>query len=158
MDAAAVGTMLTERLGDRVAVSVRSPKRLYARLAPADLPDAFRFLRERLPGCRLGTSTGIDLRDGVGVMHHVVVNGSPLVVTLKVLAPKPSPSVPSLAAQTQAAEWIEREMAEMLGIAFEGHPDARSFLKPASMSGEFPLRRDFDPREFKEKIGERPDF
>jgi len=87
-----------------------------------------------------------------------VVNGSPLVVTLKVLLAKPDPRAPSLAPQTAAADWIEREIHDLLGVTFDGHPDARRLLKDESMAAERPLRRDFDPARFKERIGERPDF
>lgn len=158
MDATDVQVGLREALGERVATAVRSPKRLYASLDPADLPEAARWLRARLAGCRLATSTGIDLRDGVGVYHHFVVNGSPLVVTLKVLLAKPDPHAPSLAPQIAAADWIEREIHDLLGVTFDGHPDARRLLKDESMAGERPLRRDFEPARFKERIGERPDF
>jgi len=158
MDAHEVQAGLREALGERVATAVRSPKRLYASLDAADLPEAARWLRARLPGCRLATSTGIDLRDGVGVYYHFVVNGSPLVVTLKVLLAKPDPHAPSLAPQIAAAEWIEREIQDLLGVTFDGHPDPRRLLKDESMAGERPLRRDFDPARFKERIGERPDF
>jgi NADH-quinone oxidoreductase subunit C len=158
MDAATVAARMRDELGGRVEPAVRSPKRIYARLEAADLPAVARWLRAELPGCRLATSTGIDLRDGVGLFHHFVVNGSPLVVTLKVLLAKPEPRAPSLAGEIAAADWIEREIHDLLGVAFAGHPDERRLLKAAAMADELPLRRDFDPAEFKERIGERPDF
>jgi len=158
MDAAAVATRMEEAFGDRVSTVVRSPKRLVASCAPADLPEVARWLRAALPGSRLATSTGIDLRDGVGLFHHVAINGSPLVITLKVLLPKPEPHAPTLARETRAAEWIEREIHDLLGVTFDGHPDARRLVKAESMAETFPLRRDFDPAEFKERIGERPEF
>lgn len=158
MDATEVQIRLHAAFGDRLALAVRSPKRLYAALDAADLLAVARWLRAELPGCRLATSTGIDLRDGVGLFHHFAVNGTPLVVTLKLLLPKPDPRAPSLACETAAADWIEREIQDLLGVTFDGHPDARRLIKDASMATELPLRRDFDPAEFKERIGERPDF
>lgn len=158
MDATEVQIRLHAAFGDRLALAVRSPKRLYAALDAADLLAVARWLRAELPGCRLATSTGIDLRDGVGLFHHFAVNGTPLVVTLKLLLPKPDPRAPSLAGEIAAADWIEREIEDLLGVSFDGHPDARRLIKDASMAAELPLRRDFDPAEFKERIGERPDF
>ncbi len=158
MDATEVQVRLHAAFGDRLALAVRSPKRLYAALDAADLLAVARWLRAELPGCRLATSTGIDLRDGVGLFHHFAVNGTPLVVTLKLLLPKPDPRAPSLAGEIAAADWIEREIEDLLGVSFDGHPDARRLIKDASMAAELPLRRDFDPAEFKERIGERPDF
>jgi NADH-quinone oxidoreductase subunit C len=158
MDATVVATRLSEAFGSRVSPVVRSPKRLYVALGPGDLTAVARWLRASLPGVRLATSTGIDLRDGVGLYHHFALNGSPLLITLKVLLAKPDPHVPTLAGETAAASWIEREIHDLLGVAFDGHPDARRLLKAESMTGEFPLRRDFDASEFKERTGERPEF
>lgn len=158
MDAGSIASRLRDAFGPRVHPVVRSPKRLYASLDAADLCEVAHWLRANLPGGRLATSTGIDLRDGVGLFHHFAVNGSPLVITLKVLLAKPDPHAPTLARETAAAEWIEREIQDLLGVVFDGHPDGRRLLKAESMTGEFPLRRDFDPAEFKERIGERPEF
>jgi NADH:ubiquinone oxidoreductase subunit C len=158
MDATAVATGMRTAFGDRVEVVARSGKRIWVRLAAQDLPEVAGWLLASLPGCRLATTTGIDLRDGVGLFHHFVINGSPLVVTLKVLLARPDPHAPTLATRSAAAEWIEREISDLLGVTFDGHPDARRLLKDESMAGELPLRRDFDVARFKEGIGERPEF
>jgi NADH-quinone oxidoreductase subunit C len=151
MDAATLQSRFHEALGGRVEVAASSPKRLWVSLGAADLPAAARWLRDNVPGCRLATATGIDLRDGVGLFHHFAINGSPLVVTLKVLLAKPEPRAPSLAGEIAAADWIEREIHDLLGVTFDGHPDSRRLLKAESMAGELPLRRDFDPASFRER-------
>ena len=158
MESADLGKRLENEFADRIEWTARSTKRLYVSLSPDALYPVFDWLLEHVPGLRLGTSTGIDLREGVGVFHHFAINGTAQVVTLKVIAPKPDPRVPSLAARIPSAKWIEREMAEMLGIEFEGHPDPRRLLKAEAFSDTYPLRREFDAHEFKESIGERLDF
>ena len=158
MDANALGAALAAKFPERAQWTARSPKRLYAILAPQDVPEAARWLRGALPGCRLATATGVDVRDGVRVLYHFAFNGSPLVVTLKTSAARPDPRLPSIAPLTAAADWIEREIRDLLGVEFEGHPDARPLVKPEGMHGTYPLRRDFDPAAFKEGIGERPEF
>ncbi len=158
MDAATLGGDLATAFPDRLEWSDRSPKRLYVNVRPEDLVEVVSWLRAHHAGCRLGTSTGIDLREGVGVFHHFVINGEALVITLKTVAPRPEPQIPSLAASIPAASWIEREIHEFLGVDFVGHPDPRRLLKAEAFSDTFPLRREFDPAAFKESIGERSEF
>ncbi len=159
MEAEKLGRRLAAEYPDRIEWTARSDTRLYAIVPPELFDGAVTFLLEQFSGrLRHGTSSGIDLRDGIGVFHHFVINGESLVVTLKLIAPKPDPRLPSLARRLPSARWIEREMAEMLGIVFEGHPDPRRLLKAEAFPDTLPLRRDFDPRAFKEKIGELPEF
>jgi NADH-quinone oxidoreductase subunit C len=158
MDATRLGQRLEIAFPDGVRWTARSPKRLYV-VVPADaLLDVFEFFRSGIHGFRLGTSTVIDLYDGVGVFHHFAINGQPLVVTVKCILPKPDPKIPSLAARIPAADWIEREMHDLAGVEFVGHPDPRRLVKAAAFPDTLPLRRDFDPAAFKESIGERPEF
>lgn len=127
-------------------LSAPSAKRLYVEVPAEDLVRLVEALRALLPGMRLATSTGIDLREGIGVFHHFAVNGAPLVVTLKALAQKPRPRLPSVAAVHAAAGWIEREIHDFLGVEFEGHPDPRRLLKARELPDwAHPLRRDYDP-------------
>lgn len=158
MDAGVLGKQMEEQFGDDVAYVARSPKRLYVSHQPERLYAIFDWLQALLPDLRFGTSTTMDLREGIGVFHHLPVNGTPLVITLKMVAPKPDPRVPSLTVRVPAAGWIEREMADMVGIVFDGHPEPHRLVKAEAFPDTFPLRRDFDTPAFKEDIGESLDF
>ncbi|MGB7844707.1 MAG: NADH-quinone oxidoreductase subunit C [Candidatus Acidiferrum sp.] len=52
------------------------------------------------------------------------------------------PIVDSLVPVWPGANWLEREIFDLYGIRFEGHPDLRRILLPEAFEG-FPLRRDF---------------
>lgn len=53
-----------------------------------------------------------------------------------------NPVVDSLVPVWPGANWLEREISDLFGLRFEGHPDLRRILLPEDFEGE-PLRRDF---------------
>ena len=62
---------------------------------------------------------------------------------IKSSVPKSSPRLPTTSGVYPAANWHERECAEMFGIVFEGHPDPRHILLPDDWVGH-PLRKDYE--------------
>jgi NADH-quinone oxidoreductase subunit C len=63
--------------------------------------------------------------------------------------PKSAPSLPSAVDVYRAAQWHEREAAEMFGITYVGHPDPRNILLPDDWVGH-PLRKDYEfPKEYR---------
>ncbi|HTQ80703.1 MAG TPA: NADH dehydrogenase (quinone) subunit D [Thermoanaerobaculia bacterium] len=53
-------------------------------------------------------------------------------------------SLPSLIPVWQATNWFERELYEMFGVRFDGHPNLRRLLTHEAFQG-YPLRKDYDP-------------
>jgi NADH-quinone oxidoreductase subunit C len=64
---------------------------------------------------------------------------------LKVFVSDPSPTVPTLTGVWRGAEWTEREVYDLFGILFSGHPDLRRILCPDWFT-EHPLRKDYPLR------------
>ena len=88
--------------------------------------------------------TGVDTPDGIEVLYHFCFDEAGLVVTLKVLLDKKHPKVDSITPIVKGAEWIEREIHELLGVDFTGHPNMkRLILADDWPEGVYPLRRSY---------------
>ncbi len=61
---------------------------------------------------------------------------------LKAVLPAENPEIASLTPLYDGANWLEREIWDMMGIKFTGHPDLTRILTPDGFEGH-PLRRDF---------------
>ncbi|MFZ4628498.1 MAG: NADH-quinone oxidoreductase subunit C [Blastocatellia bacterium] len=61
---------------------------------------------------------------------------------VKVFLDEEEPAVPTVCSIWKTANWLEREIYDMFGVTFEGHPDLRRILMPADYEGH-PLRKDF---------------
>ena len=70
-------------------------------------------------------------------------------VRLQVRLAGQDPTVDSLVPVWPGANWLEREIFDLFGIRFNGHPDLRRILLPEDWEG-FPLRKDFPVEGFRE--------
>jgi NADH-quinone oxidoreductase subunit C len=87
-------------------------------------------------------------------VHYVLLNHDTATrLVLKVGVDDPDPSLPSVVPLWKGAEWMEREVFDMYGIRFAGHPDLRRILMPEEFTA-FPLRKDYPLRG----RGERHNF
>ena len=76
------------------------------------------------------------------VNYHLVNLQTDQQVRLKVSVGGETPTLPSVTSVWSGANWQEREVYDMFGIAFEGHPDLRRILMPHFWKGH-PLRKDY---------------
>jgi NADH-quinone oxidoreductase subunit C len=84
--------------------------------------------------------TAIDRLDHVEVLAHVVVPDTLQRAEVATLVPDTDPHLASIVDLFPAADWHERETAEMFGMVFDGHPDPRPLLLREA-SGPAPLRK-----------------
>jgi NADH:ubiquinone oxidoreductase subunit C len=122
-----------------------SVKRVYATLKQKDLKEAVTILFKD-SGLRFITASGQENPDGFEIIYHFSLDTTGEIISLQVaLEDKKDPKIDSIATIIIGAEWIEREMWELLGINFIGHPNLKRLLLAEEWpQGEFPLRHDHD--------------
>ncbi len=86
-----------------------------------------------------------DATDRFAVVYAVtnMTTGERLFV--KTFVNDPDPELPSVCSLWKGADWMEREVFDMFGIRFPGHPDLRRILMPDAFE-DFPLRKDYPLR------------
>jgi NADH/F420H2 dehydrogenase subunit C len=87
--------------------------------------------------------TGVDYPDRFEVVYHLYSmkkEGGPVI--LKVHASREEPEVPSVVSLWPGADWQEREVWDLMGIRFSGHPNLKRVLMWEGFQGH-PLRKDF---------------
>ena len=77
-----------------------------------------------------------------GVSYHVLSMLYKRRLRLKVYLPEDEPAVETVTTVWPGANWPEREVMDMMGIDFKGHPDKRRILMPEDWNGH-PHRRDY---------------
>jgi len=171
MTSAEIIPILEEKFGGRIKSKKLDALDPFVVVDPADLLEVCRFLRDdpRLHFDLLNCISGVDYLEPdpkkapkagfephTEVVYHLSSFAHPgQRFVLKLILPrwkddKPVriPEVPSVTSLWPAADWHEREVYDLSGIWFEGHPDLRRILLAEDWVGH-PLRKDYEfPLEY----------
>ena len=150
---------LRDRLGAEALKTseFRDNRRLL--VAPARLFETLRLLKTEHGFDLLAELTAADYlkypdaTDRFGVLYVLVNTATGERVIVKTALNEPDLTLPSAFPLWKGADWLEREVYDMYGIVFEGHPDLRRILMPDEYTA-FPLRKDYPMRG----KGERHNF
>jgi len=128
----------------------KEDQQLCVRVPPDRLLEVMRFLRED-PRClfeQLCDLACVDYlnfpnaRDRFGIVYALLSVSRGYRLWVKCFVNDPDPVVPSVTSIWWGADWPEREVYDMFGIRFEGHPDLRRILTWEGFEAH-PLRKDY---------------
>jgi NADH-quinone oxidoreductase subunit C len=103
----------------------------------------FNFLSDATSLDRFPTEPRFELN------YHLVSIPKKSKIRLRTRVSGADPVVDSLVPVWPGAGWLEREIFDLMGIRFNGHPDLRRILLPADWEG-YPLRRDFPTEGYRD--------
>lgn len=135
---------ISNRFGDNMLnATAHNGVRITIDIHPASLVSlAEYFFREK--GFRFIIASGLHTKQGFEIFYHFSNDGSGHVINLHVTLPHEQPEINSLTGIFPAANWIEREIHELLGINFKGHPNLEPLLSEDNWpQGTYPYRKDF---------------
>jgi NADH-quinone oxidoreductase subunit C len=167
---AEIAAVLQERFGDKVQPKTPDGCDPWSVVAPADLLDVCRFLKEddRLRFDTLNCVSGVDwlepdpkkaakagFEPHMEVAYHLQSFPHTHRFVVKVILPRWKdnrqgvlPEVPSVTSLWRSADWHEREVYDLSGVLFTGHPDLTRILLADDWVGH-PLRKDYEyPLEY----------
>ncbi len=152
-----ISDKIVEKFGDKVEVGFVKEDRVRINVGRENVHDVAEFIRDGLNYDHVESVSGVDYPQDneIEVVYHIgSYDDSSLARQILVLATRaqretdPIPGndatrLPTLRDVFYSVEFHEREVFEMFGVFFEGHPDNRRLLLPEDWADLPPLRKDF---------------
>lgn len=107
-----------------------------------DFPAVLRALKEKEGFDRLGNLTAVDWKDHIEMVYHLYNMEENVKLEVKAALDAAAPVIESATSLYPGAEFEEREVYDLMGVEFLGHPDLRRILMPDNYPAH-PLRKDF---------------
>jgi len=136
--------VLRNNLADAILeLTVPRPRKAYILLKPERHRDAVSLILKHVEDAELSTISGVDLGNEIELNYHMACGGT---VTLKNRVSREKPVTRTITDILPGANLYEREVFDLLGVTFEGHPNLERLMLPENWpKGDYPLRRDWEP-------------
>ena len=143
---------LKDKFGDKIIEArVQRARRVFVTIDSKSLIKVTKYLAKEKDYVHVATISGLDLGKTFGVIYHLIEEN--ITLSLKVEIPVDNPKLPTIVKVIPGAELYEREVHDMYGVVFEGHPD----LSPLILSDDWPsdlhpLRKKYKLEDIKAEI------
>ena len=137
----AVDILKNNLADDILELKVPRSRKAYILFKPERHRAAISLLLNNVEDTELSTITGVDLEKEIELNYHMACDGT---VTLKNRISREKPVTQTITDILPGANLYEREVFDLLGVIFEGHPNLQRLMLPESWpQGDYPLRRDW---------------
>ncbi|MEM3615107.1 MAG: NADH-quinone oxidoreductase subunit C [Candidatus Methanomethylicia archaeon] len=108
------------------------------------LHDVISYLKDKYGLKHIVAITGIDLGDSIELIYHLSPLDRRVLINVRVKVSRDDPHIKSIVSLIPGAILYEREVHDLLGVVFDGHPNLERLILPDDWpEGVYPLRKDF---------------
>lgn len=128
---------------------LKRPRRIHIRVKPGAHRKAVEYMRDNWNLWHVSTITGVDLGENIEVIFHLWRFKEPqTAVMVRTMVPKSNPKLETITDILPSSNLYEREVHDLLGVVFEGHPNLERLILPEDWpEGVYPLRKDWQPAQ-----------
>jgi membrane-bound hydrogenase subunit beta len=148
---------LPERLKNSIpqewilSLKAPEPRRIFLSVRREHFKEVMTKVLEDEGITHLSTITGVDLGEEIEVIYHLDRSG--IILSVKTTAPKDQPILPTVTDLIPGATLYEREVHELLGVMFEGHPNLSRLVLPEGWPpGLYPLRKEVSIEKIRSEL------
>lgn len=133
------------------AITIKRDRRIFITVARKGFREVLGWLVKVKGFTHMSTITGLDVGTEIEVIYHLA--RKEVVLSVRVLVPKDEPALPSVIDIIPGSAFYEREVHDLLGVAFHGNPDQSPLLLPDDWPSDvYPLRREWPPERIKKRL------
>jgi len=130
-------------------VKISRIRRIFVEVTQEKFTDVFEYLINNEGFLHLCTITGLDEGATFGIIYHLSEKNG-IVINIKTSIPKENPVLKTITPYFPGAEIYERELTDLLGFEIDTLPPGSRYPLPDDWPhDEFPLRKDWKPKELK---------
>jgi NADH-quinone oxidoreductase subunit C len=137
------GPEVAQQIGEKFPDAITGSDETAVFVRSEALLEVARFIKESLDLDYLNSITAVDYIDYFELVYHLtsLENNHSIILKTK-CDERENPKVPSVVSLWQGADFQEREIYDLMGISFEGHPNMKRIFLWDGFQGH-PLRKDF---------------
>ncbi len=133
-------------------IEIPRPRRIFILIDKKVFGKTIRYLTKKMGFSHVSTITGVDVGKEIEVIYHLNRGGT-IELSLKVRVPKDKAVLPTMTNLVPGATLYEREVHDLLGVTFEGHPDLSPIILPEGWPPDvYPLRKEWTIEKIQEKV------
>lgn len=124
-------------------IEIPRPRRIFILIDKKAFGKTIRYLAKKMGFSHVSTITGVDVGKEIEVIYHLNRDGK-TELSLKVRVVKDKPVLPTVTNLIPGTTLYEREVHDLLGVTFEGHPDLSPLILPEGWPQDvYPLRKEW---------------